>query len=102
MYRKTIACGMAMVLAASSAFAQEPSVAEPAGEAAVASPTDKQHWSDLDSILRNSVGHPNETWRLHGACMAPTPRRAARGRTPPAISDARRAMSTSIRSTASA
>lgn len=72
MYRKTIACGiaMAMVLAAAPASAQEPSVAEPTGEAAVASPTDKQHWSDLDSILRNAVGHPNETWRLHGADAA--------------------------------
>lgn len=70
MYRKTFACSMAMVLAAAPALALEPSVDEPTGEAAVASPTDKQHWSDLDSILRNAVGHPNETWRLHGADAA--------------------------------
>lgn len=70
MYRKTIAFGIAMALAAAPASAQGPSVTGPTGEAAVASPTDKQHWSDLDSILRNSVGHPNETWRLHGADAA--------------------------------
>jgi hypothetical protein len=54
-------------LSAASAYAQAVTVAEPTGEAAVASTTDKQHWSDLDSILRNAEGHPNEIWRLHGA-----------------------------------
>lgn len=70
MYKVAIAGCLAAALTATSAFAQAPPVAEPAGEAAVASSTDKQHWSDLDSILRNAVGHPNEIWRLQGADSA--------------------------------
>lgn len=70
MYKEAIAGCLAAVLAAGSAFAQQPTVPEPSGEAAVASTTDKQHWSDLDTLLRNAIGHPNEIWRLHGADAA--------------------------------
>ena len=70
MYRAAIASCLVAAMTAGAAFAQTPPAAEPTGEAAVASTTDKQHWSDLDSLLRNAVGHPNEYWRLQGSDAA--------------------------------
>lgn len=63
-----------LLLLSCSALAAAPVATLPAselsGSAAVSASTDKQHWSDLDGMLRNTVGHPNEYWRLQGADAA--------------------------------
>lgn len=57
----------ALLAVAASAHAAVP---DADASAAVASSTDKQHWSDLDGLLRNAHGHPNEYWRLQAADAA--------------------------------